>query len=310
MSSFALPADPLFWAAVLGGLALVLVGPAPLWVARWRFLYRVPRAAVVLWQAGTVAALVSVIGAAVAVALWVVGATMLDPASWVGISSDAPWWAILLAILLTALIISVVWRLVSSLIRVARATSLRRARHRLAVDLLDEVEAHPTNATLRVLAERLPVAYCLPGLRRSRVVLSAGTLSLLARDEVAAVIAHENAHVRARHDLVLDTFSALHRAFPVAVRSELPERECRLLVEMLADDAARHRVGDRPLARALVALADTPVPTEALGAGQTGVLLRVQRLTRPDAGYSRPLAAAVYLLAAALVATPLLLLAL
>ena len=68
MSSFALPADPLFWAAVLGGLALVLVGPAPLWVARWRFLYRVPRAAVVLWQAGTLAALVSVIGAAVAVA--------------------------------------------------------------------------------------------------------------------------------------------------------------------------------------------------------------------------------------------------
>ena len=201
---------------------------------------------------------------------------MLDPGSWVGIRSDAPWWAILLAILLTALIINVVWRLVSSLIRVARATSLRRARHRLAVDLLDEVEAHPTNATLRVLAERLPVAYCLPGLRRSRVVLSAGTLSLLARDEVAAVIAHENAHVRARHDLVLDTFSALHRAFPVAVRSELPERECRLLVEMLADDAARHRVGDRPLARALVALADTPVPTEALGAGQTGVLLRVR----------------------------------
>ena len=79
---------------------------------------------------------------------------------------------------------------------------------------------------------------------------------------------------------------------------------------MLADDAARHRVGDRPLARALVALADTPVPAEGLGAGQTGVLLRVERLTRPDAGYSRPLAAAVYALAVALLAAPLVLLVL
>jgi hypothetical protein len=132
---------------------------------------------------------------------------------------------------------------------------------------------------------------------------------MLDSAEVAAVVAHETAHVRARHDLVLDTFTALHRAFPVAVRSELPERECRLLVEMLADDAARRRVGALPLARALVALADSPVPETALGAGPTGTRLRVERLARPREGRTGLLATAVCALAAGLVASPLVLLA-
>ncbi|GAA3609397.1 M56 family metallopeptidase [Microlunatus ginsengisoli] len=310
MSVIGLPAYPLVLASALGISALMLVGPGPSWVARWRFLYRVPRAAVVLWQAGTLAALISVVGAAIPVAVWAAGPSVRAPTSWGRIGGEAPAWAIVLAGLLAVLIVSVAVRLVWSLVSVARTTSARRSRHRSAVDLLDEVQAHPTSRSLRVLAERLPMAYCLPGLGRSRVVLSSGTLTLLDTDEVAAVIAHETAHVRARHDVVLDTFTALHRAFPVAVRSELPERECRLLVEMLADDAARTRVGRRPLARALVALADSPVPADALGAGQTGVRLRVERLALPGAGYSRPLAVAVYALAAALVAGPLVLLSL
>ena len=48
---------PLLVAGLLAVGAAVLVGPGPLWVARWTFLRRVPRAAVVLWQAGAVAAL-------------------------------------------------------------------------------------------------------------------------------------------------------------------------------------------------------------------------------------------------------------
>src|SRR5699024_4307056 len=54
-------------ALVLVVLAVVLAGPGPLWVARWRWLHQVPRSAVALWQAGAVAALVAVIGAGVVV---------------------------------------------------------------------------------------------------------------------------------------------------------------------------------------------------------------------------------------------------
>ena len=45
-------------AGVLAVGAAVLVHSGPSWVARWRFLPQVPRAAVVLWQAGASAALV------------------------------------------------------------------------------------------------------------------------------------------------------------------------------------------------------------------------------------------------------------
>ena len=72
---------------------------------------------------------------------------------------------------------------------------------------------------VRVLDHEVPLAYCLPGRRTSRVVVSAGTLGLLAGDEVDAVLAHERAHLRARHDLVLEAFDVLHRAFPRWVSS-------------------------------------------------------------------------------------------
>ena len=80
-------------------------------------------------------------------------------------------------------------------------------------------------------------AYCLPGLRsRSRIVVSVGALELLGRGELAAVLAHERAHLRERHDLVLLPFTALRRAFPKSATCTGAQRAVALLVEMLADD--------------------------------------------------------------------------
>lgn len=284
-------------ALALGVLGLVLAGPGPLWVERWSFLHRVPRAAVVLWQAGALAALVSVIGAGLTVALPVVR----DERGLL----QRPAVELALFAVLAVFTLVVMARLVWSLVAVACDTRARRGRHRAAVDLLGRVDESYPLPGLRVLAEHLPVAYCLPGLRDSRVVLSAGTLAALSTDEVRAVVEHESAHVRARHDLVLDTFTALHRAFPIAVRSEIPAQQCRLLVEMLADDAARRVTGPVPLARALVALAGAATPSWALGATATGTVERIGRLAS-EPGPHRLVAAAVYLLACGLVAFPLL----
>ncbi len=106
-------------------------------------------------------------------------------------------------------------------------------------------------------------AYCVPGLR-SQIVISAGTLDLLDQAELAAVLAHERAHLRARHDLVLLPFCALGRAFP---RSRLVRRAhatVALLVEMLADDQALRQRPARELATALLRVG-------ASGAGQAPV---------------------------------------
>jgi hypothetical protein len=94
----------------------------------------------------------------------------------------------------------------------------RRRRHRDLVDLLGtpDAPAQPSRALqrqdgLRVLDHPTPTAYCLPG-QQQRIVLSAGVLDRLGPQEIGAVLAHERAHLGARHDLVLELFTVLHRA--------------------------------------------------------------------------------------------------
>jgi len=281
----------------LGILAVILVGPGSIWVGRWSFLHRAPRPAVVLWQAGSVSALLSVVGAGVALSLGLLH------------NPDPSVAEVIVYSMILIFTLIVVGRLIWSLVIVARTTGTRRARHRRAVDLLDQASRRAGLAGppgLRVMNEPMPVAYCLPAVRRSRVVLSDGALRALAPDEVAAVLAHEEAHLRARHDLVLDTFTALHRAFPIAVRSNVPLDEARLLVELLADDAARRRTGAVPLARALVAMAAAPVPRFAMGVSY-GTVVRVARLAE-DVRPHRMLSAGIYALALGLVALPVVIL--
>lgn len=279
----------------LGGLTIVLVGPGPLWVRRWRFLVRVPRAAVVLWQAGAV-------GALVAVALSAVVVAPLSQPEPDGVRGQGLALTVFdtVVVLFAALVYC---RLLWALVCVAAQTSARRRRHRAAVDLLGVPLGGPGLAGLLVLDGARPLAYCIPGVRGSRVILSRAALDVLAADELTAVLEHERAHLRARHDLVLDMFVAVHRAFPLLVRSEIPAEQCRLLVEMLADDAAVRRTGPLPLVRALATLAGAEAPHDALPAAGSALDARLDRLCVP-ADAARRLSAAVYLLSVALVVSP------
>ena len=137
---------------------------------------------------------------------------------------------------------------------------------------------------------------------RSRVVVSEGTLTTLADKEIAAILSHERAHLRARHDLVLEMFTAVHAAFPRFVRSANALNAVRLLIELLADDAAVRATGPTPLARALVACAAGRTPAGAMAAGGPTTVLRVRRLG--GGGNSIVLAMTAYLAAAAVLVVP------
>jgi hypothetical protein len=149
------------------------------------------------------------------------------------------------------------WVLVMAFAAVVQAR--RRQRELLALLAHGDPKApgalvvdHPTAA-----------AYCLPGIR-SKIVVSVGTLDLLAPAELAAVLAHERAHLRARHDLVLIPFTSLRRAFPRSRVIAQSYRTVALLVEMMADDHAlrtllaselqttRQQLPARELAKALL----------------------------------------------------------
>jgi hypothetical protein len=274
---------------LLAALALVLTGPAPALLARSSWPYRIPRAAVALWQAVALAAVLAAVGAGIALSYSTAGEPgepRFDPSS----SRDLAAAAVLA---LTALVgVRLLW----AVGRVAVGTRARRRRHRDLVDVL----ATPDGLIpgLRVLAEQTPLAYCLPALRGARVVVSVGALDRLDDGELRAVLAHEQAHLRARHDLVLEAFTALHMAFPRWVRSDVALKQTQTLVELLADDDARRRNGPLPLARALVALAGSPAPEAAMAAAKSSTVLRVQRLSDPEPRY--PLQSALTYAAAVL----------
>ncbi len=285
-------------------VALVLSGPVPAMLARASWPIRAPRAAIVLWQSIALAAVLSAFSAGIAIAsrLFVLGPDG-RPTATITSEIDAlgwPLWAAYVIVFAITLVIGA--RLTYAVLQVAIATRRRRAHHRMVVDLVGKSQGNH----LRILDVAQPLAYCLPGVR-SRVVVSEGALNALGDDEMAAILTHERAHLRARHDLVLEMFTAVHAAFPRFVRSGNALDAVRLLIEMLADDAAVRAAGPTPLARALVACASGRTPSGALAAGGPTTVLRLRRLGgRPN---SRAVAATAYLAAAAVLAVPTLALA-
>lgn len=262
-------------------LAIALTGPVPRLLARSDWPMRAPRAAIVLWQSIAAAAVLSAFSAGLAIASGLFarhpgGQPDWSPAAEIG-ALGWPLW--LCSVMVFALTLLIGVRLVASSVIVAAETRRRRAHHRMVVDLLGD---HRHGSGVRVIDVAEPLAYCLPGIR-SRVVLSKGTLSALSHSEVQAILRHERAHLRARHDLVLESFIAVHTAFPRFVRSGSALRAVRLLVELLADDAAVRAVGPAPVARALVACAAARTPAGAMAAGGATTVIRVRRLAgRPN----------------------------
>ena len=292
-------------------LATLLAWPVPLALARAAWPRRHPRAAIALWQAVGIAGGLSAIGAFLAIGVAPLNGH-LRPAL-VELARDAlharvpvalglpQEIALALAGVLTIRLLGVT---LLSALRIER--DLRRQRH--AVDLA----AEHADRQLRVLEHASPAAYCLPG-TRPRIVITEGTIAALAPDELEAVLAHERAHARGRHELVVQPFDAWESALPFLKPARRATAAVTALVEMLADDHAAAETGSPALARALVAIGGTasPAPKQRSAATGTGTatptLDRVQRLVRRAESPSireRLIGPAAWLAAVALVAGP------
>jgi len=274
-------------AAALATLALVCaVGAWRFTRARWT--YRSPHVAIVLWQALGVTWGLAGTGALLGYALEPYGEGVLHGLYEFVISAfgggqglpkpyDMPRILALVAGL-TALAVLI-------LVLLAAGAQTLRARRRHRVLLALTAREDPEVPGVRVLDHPGATAYCVPGLR-SQVVVSEGALKLLSADELNAVLAHEAAHVRERHDLVLLPFAALRRALPWSRVVRAAQGEVGLLVEMAADDVARRGCSARRLATALLRFGTAgavPAPHGALGAASSAaaVMARVERLVNP-----------------------------
>jgi Zn-dependent protease with chaperone function len=139
----------------------------------------------------------------------------------------------------------------------------------------------PEPALGAVLVEHAdPVAYCVAG-RHPTVILSTGAVGVLDAGELRAVVAHERAHLTARHHrlLALARIGALVLPFLPLMRDA--DAQVARLVEMHADDTAVRASDPRSLATALVVLATGARPAPALAASATDSVARIQRLLRP-----------------------------
>ena len=275
---------------VLGALALALASPVPWALARSARLRHTPVPAMLLWQSTALAAVLAALGA---------GLSLLTHQLWAGPVGTLD---LVLAVLAGGVTVIVAGRLLLSGHRTGTTLRRLRRRHREQVDLLAQVDHEIHRQGISVLDHEVPVAYCVPGMSGSRIVVSRSALTRLGPAELAAVVAHERSHLRARHDLVLEAFTVLHRAFPRWVSSGAAHHEVQVLVEVLADRAAVRRSDRRALASALLTLAGSRTPGGALGATGTGLAERVAVLrdTRPH----RVQSVAVTLAAAALLALP------
>ena len=297
-------ADPVYFAAVgLSALAITLAWPAPIVLAKASWPARAPGTALLLWQAIALSGGLSMIGALLCFGLVPFGDDL------------GRGWGILTAALLegplpanvgTAHIVALALALILgihlllNLINTAVHSERERRRHHALVELLSS--PIPDRPGTRMLEHPAPVAYCLPGVH-TITVLSEGLIGLLNANELDAVIAHERAHLRQYHHLVLLAFRAWNAAlpwFPIANRAE---RAVTLLVELLADDRARTEVDDATLASAIVLVGgyagDTLTPSTARPAASdtVGVSARLSRLLTPTSPLSTGVTIAVFSLA-------------
>lgn len=155
-----------------------------------------------------------------------------------------------------------------------------------------------------VVNHPVAAAYCLPGAHPT-VVLTTAAIDALDVHELAAVLAHEDAHLRGRHDLVLTGSGSLRRVLGVLPVFRWSHEEQARLLEMVADDAAAKTASARTVASAMFQMADRSIRLPALGAGGCHTAERIDRLLRPAEPLSRLQRSAVLGAVAAITLAPL-----
>lgn len=125
-----------------------------------------------------------------------------------------------------------------------------------------------------------PLAFSMSG-SPGVVVATDGLTRHLGQTEVAAVLAHEHAHLSGRHHQVLAWVDALAAALPVVPLFRQAPVSVRVLLELSADVAAVRACGPDAVRSALLTMSADPadtVPGPALAMAGNGVEVRLARL--------------------------------
>jgi len=134
------------------------------------------------------------------------------------------------------------------------------------------------------LAHDQPLAFSIGG-KQGVVVVTEGLFRHLDDDSVAAVLAHEHAHLHGRHHLLIALADALRDALPFVPLFRQAPVALRQLVELVADVAAVRTCGVAAVRAALLGISGRGVPDWVLTMARDAVDIRLARL---DAGIRPP----------------------
>jgi Zn-dependent protease with chaperone function len=288
-------------------LGVALAEPVSRALARARWPARDPVGGLLAWQAVGLAGGLALLGAGGVYGLAPLGSSLPEAVPvFVGSLADGrlPHGLGPTHVVSLLLALALALRLLGVLLAVTLRTMRMRARHRDLLDLLGT--PWPAVPGAHVLDHPVPVAYCLPGLR-ARLVLSAGVLDALDPAGVRAVLAHERAHLRERHDLVVLPFVAWGATAPFVRGMVCAQVAVAALIEMRADDVAACRVEPAQLTGALRSMGGA-APAAALSSFTAALDHRLERITCPPPPLPVAVLVLVRLAAVALVGLPGLLL--
>jgi beta-lactamase regulating signal transducer with metallopeptidase domain len=215
-------------------------------------------------------------------------------------------------------VLALVWMMAAAY-RLARVAGAHRRLRRCLAGRRALPEGELTRFAEGLLARpvRVTVSDVLPApvaLGVGEICLPARVLAELPPAQQRAVVAHEAAHLRRRDPLWLHLFGVMECVFFFQPLQALALRRYRETAELLCDDWAVSATGrPRDLARSIACIAAwlpaprAEVPLAAIVEHGSPLMRRVRRLAAPAAEPPRgraPLAAAMLLLAAVLLAAP------
>lgn len=276
---------------LLNGLWIAVVGPS---VLQWSTRRFTTGWAILAWSAAIVAVLVSWVAAAVVAAFslvrpgghlhWLLTECLSAVRPLLAVTSNEAAQAGLRgAAAVATLAVPVV---LARLLIVLSRTRARTHRHCRLAYLVGARQPEVGDALVVETPERC--IYCVAG-RPAAIVVTRGALEALNGSQLAAVLAHERAHLAERHHLLVALSRGTTTVLPQLRLFRLAAGAIARLIEIRADDIALRDHAGSALAGALLALTGgAPLAATALGATSSDVSERIKRLLQAPAVEEMP----------------------
>ena len=275
-------------AIVLGlyALALAWFGPPLLRRVTGRGVH--PRLAVAAWVTTVTAAIAAWVGALAILLIDVLGSigrhsTLTTCMNVLGIAGQLGLpQAIGSAFALGSLTVGLIATVVVIVRSVHQLRRQRTCSHRHAATAM-MIGSPSDQPGVVVISAHEPTAYCVAGRPNAIIVVTTAAFDRLDESQLAAVLAHERAHLTGRHHGLHMLLRAIATSMPRLPLFPAAADAVADLLEMCADDVAVRCHGPVALLSGLLALAGqrSVASSPALGAAGTAVPARAARLSTP-----------------------------